>query len=366
MKTKKLIIVSCFVFLNSIILFAQSAANSLFPQVDKRLELLSIACKLADIKGFNDNLNPIYAKAIDKHFGSRKNHPLTNYLRELKPKLDEAYWDVPAVVVHLSQPPKLEPLMGFDDTANVDDWESRELFNPKFVTMLHQFYRDAKAENFFKSQESYYKSVNREYEKQGVKLNKEWINQFFGLQTTEDYYPIVALGMRNGAYLRVNFANKYRHTITIFETTSFDSRGIPTTFKNEVFPRMMLHEYIHAFTNQLIDKNSVELRNYAEIILKNPKIFKLVENTFYGNWQYLLYESLVRACSIKYFMANKGIPFDTEKEIAAQEKAGFLWMRDLLTELNNYEANRTKYKNLEEYMPQINLFFKQAAEELKK
>ena len=365
MKLKKILLAISLIVLNSTFLFAQSTPNSLLPQVDKRVELASIAAKLADIKGFNDNANPTYSKAINKHFSPFKNHPFIQHLKELKPKLDETYWDIPAVAAHLSQPPKLEPLMAFDDVSNVDDWESRELFNAKFVKLLQQFYRDAKAEKFFKSQESYYKSVNQAYEKQGVKLNKQWINKFFGLKTTEDYFAITALGMRSGAYMRVNFANNYRHTFTIFEMTSFDNQGIPTTFKNPYIPRMMLHEYVHAFTNQLVDKNKSTLQSSAETILKNPKVFNLVKDTFYGNWQYLLYESLVRSCQIKYFAANKELNLDIEKEIQAQEKAGFLWMRGLIKELDNYEANREKHKNLGEYMPQINLFFKRVAEELK-
>ncbi|MBX7174491.1 MAG: DUF4932 domain-containing protein [Pyrinomonadaceae bacterium] len=363
MKNYIFIALICSIFLYSNSLFAQPAANLLLPQVDKRVELVCIAAKLADIKGFNDQANPTYSNKIDKHFSPFKNHPFIKYLKELKPKLDESYWVFPAVAAHLNQ--KLEPLMDFNDTSNADDWESRELFNAKFVTLLQQFYKDSKAAKFFNSQENYYKSVNQEYEKQGVKLNKKWLEDFFGLKTTEDYFPIVALGMRQGAYMRVNFANNYRHTFTIYEMTAFDDRGIPTTFKNPYIPRMMLHEYIHAFTNQLVDKNKSVLQNSAETILKNPKVFNIVKDTFYGNWQYLLYESLVRACSIKYLAINKDITQDIEKEIVAQEKAGFLWMRGLLKELDNYEANKTKYKNFAEYMPQLILFFEKTAKELK-
>ncbi|MBX7174495.1 MAG: DUF4932 domain-containing protein [Pyrinomonadaceae bacterium] len=46
-------------------------------------------------------------------------------------------------------------------------------------------------------------------------------------------------------------------------------------------------------------------------------------------------------------------------------KSKFLWRRYLLKELDNYEANRVKYKNLDEYMPQMVLFFEKTAKELK-
>ncbi len=341
---------------------ARPADRPLVPRVDERVELLCIAARLAGIKGFDDDLNAAYAREIDRHFGAYRSHPLIERLKRSKPKLDEEYWEIPALAFHLGQPPALEPVMGFDDTANVDGWESRALFTADVVGLVRRFYRDAKAEAFFASQAPYYASIGRAYEAQGVRLKSAWVAEFSGLGATEDYFPIVGLGLRSGVYSRVNFADNRRHTFTVFETTSFDGGGVPATFTNEVYPRMMLHEYIHAFTNQLVDKHGAELRASAETILKDPKVFKIVENTFYGNWQYLLYESMVRACFVKYLRANGGMGRDLETEIARQEAAGFPWIRGLVKELDEYEANRSTYKNLDEYMPRIVAFFKRTAE----
>lgn len=316
---------------------------------------------MAGLKGFDDDLNSAYAREIDKYFRAYKNHPLIEHLRGLKPQLDEAPWEIPAVAVHLGQPPELKPLVDFDDASNADGWESRELFDAKFVALLGRFYREAKVEDFFRSQARYYAAVDGEYDRRGARLNKAWFGTFFGLKTTEDYYAIVALGMRDGSYMRVNFPKDYRHTFTIYETTAFDDRGLPTTFTDDVYPRMMMHEYVHAFANQLVDRHVDELQTSAETILAKPRVFAAMENTFYGNWRYLLYESLVRSCSIKYMMAHKGEGWDPEKEIASQEKAGFFWMRGLIEELDEYEANRAKYRNLEEYMPRLVAFFEETA-----
>lgn len=351
------------IFLCTTTSIARPEDRPLAPRVDKRVELLCIAARLAGIKGFDDDLNKVYSREIDRHFGAYKSHPLIKLFRRMKPKLDDEYWEIPGVALHLGQPPKLEPLMAFDDTANVDGWESRDLFTADVVALVQQFYRDAKAEEFFAAQEPYYRSVAGAYEARGVRLNRAWVSEFVGLGATEDYFPIVGLGLRSGVYTRVNFADNRRHTITVYETTSFDGGGVPTTFTNDVYPRMMLHEYVHAFTNQLVDKHGAELRGSAETILKDPKVFEIVEKTFYGNWQYLLYESMVRACCLEYLRANGGFGADLETEIAKQEAAGFPWIRGLVKELDEYQANRARYRNLDEFMPRIVSFFKRTADE---
>ena len=338
--------------------------NWLEQEVDRRVELVCIAARLAGIKGFTEGSNPWYSAAISGHFGRFNKHPLVHYLKDQKSTLDEAAWEIPAVAVHLSQPPTLKPLMAYGNLANVDGWESRELFNAKFVGLLQQFYRDTNAERFFLNQATYYQLVTEEYRKKAVLLNRSWLERFFGLETKEEYFAIFGLNIAGGAYMRVNFANNYRHTVTIFDAPSVDPRGIPNNLAEEIFPRQMLHEYIHGFTNQLVDRNLTLLQSSSETMLRNPRVLKLVENTFYGNWQYLLYESLVRACTLKYIRANPGIGKDFEKEIANQEKAGFLWIRGLVKELDRYEANRTKYRSLKDFMPELVAFFRKAADDL--
>jgi hypothetical protein len=363
---KKLLIFLIYIFLLSVNSYAKPDANSLRLQVDERLELLSIACRLADVKGFNESNNPVYEKAIGNYFSKYKTHSLVKYLAESKTELDTDYWEIPALAAHLSQPPKLEPLVSFDDTKDVDGWESRKLFTSKMVSLIQQFYKDANAEAFFKSQANYYKQINQQYEKQSPKINKDWLEKFFNLPATENYYAVVAPGLPDGAYLRVNFSNNRRDTYTIFAINSFDKNGIPNKLSSVSIQRANLHEYVHAFTNQLVDKNLAALQRSSETLLNDPKVFALMKDTFYGNWQYLLYESMVRAAAVKYLAANETDKSIAENEIARQEKLGFFWIRNLVGELDRYEKRRAKYKNIEQFMPKIIDFFNSEAEKLRR
>ncbi|MBL0355902.1 MAG: DUF4932 domain-containing protein [Chitinophagaceae bacterium] len=364
----KRLIIFFFAFLGSITLYAQPVANPLLPKVDNRIELLSIVFKLAIADDFNDTKNPRYTNSIRNHFTKYSAHLLIEYVRSLidsfqKDSIDIGSWEIPSLALHLSQPHGLEPLVSFSDSITSDGWDNRTLLNLKFVTLLKQFYTDARCEAFFKSQEAYYALVNQAYEKQSKKLNGDWIKNFFSVATTENYYGILNLqGLGNGDYIRVNFKNNHRNTHTIFECAAFDENGVPSNFSNPIFERNILHEYIHAFTNQVIDNNLAALQKPAETILASPKVFKLMKNTFYGNWQYLLYESLVRACTIKYMMSNEKDNTTATKEIIKQEELGFFWIKGLVEKLSIYENNRKKYKNLEAFMPEVIKYFRYVAD----
>lgn len=350
--------------------FSQPEPNSLIPKIDERVELLSIAFRLSGMEELNDTLNNRYSEAIDKHFGKFSNHKLIVYLRNLWDKLKKenvefGYWDAPAIAIHLSQPPGLKPLVPLTDSTNNDPWDNRALLTDELIELLKKFYIEADCESFFKSQEGYYNEIYKQYNKDEIKLNKKWLIDFYSIEPSEKYYAVIALCLRNGAYLRVNYGNEIRDTYTIFGCAAFDDKGIPATFKEQYFPLTILHEYIHCFVNQLVERNSSKLKKPAEVIISNPKVFELMKDTFYGNWRYLLYESIVRANSISYTKANTKDKNVIEKDYEFQEKAGFFWMRDLVKEFDKYEASRDEYKNMEQFMPVIVKFFTRLAEEYK-
>lgn len=351
-------------------LFAQPSATSLIPKVDKRVELLSIAFRLAGEKDFNDNLNPLYTNTIDRHFKKYINHPFIKYIQKLTDSLNKnniewGYWSVEALAVHISQPPLFKPIVGIDDFSNVDGWEDRTLLNTKMISLLQKFYTDAQCGKFFESVQNYYTSIERACEDSIPKLSTKWLNDFFNIAPTENYYPILCLNIRKGGYTRVNFKANKRNTYTFFETKRFSGQGIPTGLKDEYFPRMMLHEYIHTFTNQLVDDNKIHLKTSAEIILSHPVVAQRVKNTFYDNWEFLLYESLVRASAITYMTENHEINTTLDKEINAQETAGFTWIRGLVNLLSQYKVNKSKYHKPELFSEDLISFFYSAAKEMK-
>jgi hypothetical protein len=353
---------------NPSISIAQPVANSLLPKVDQRVELLGIVFRLARPELVDNEVNPLYSKAIGMHFNPYAKHPFIKYLSSFADNLVDngnefGYWNAMALATHLSHPPRLEPLVPLHSVSE-DGWDNRTLLTPKLVRLLRQFYQDAKCEQFFNSQAAYYQSVEQEYVRVGAKLNHSWFANFFGLKTTENYYAVIGLAIGSGEYLRVNYQNNHRDTYTIFGGKNFNSKGIPSNFQEPVFAWLQIHEYVHAFSNQLVDGYLMQLQPSAEVILSNPIVFGLMKDTFYGNWQFLLYESFVRACHIKYLMSNVKDSSVADAELAKQEKAGFFWMKGLVDRLEFYEKNRNTYKDLEAYMPELIEYFRKVAKEI--
>ena len=362
--------ISCLIFIFCFVWTAASAqVTTLAPQIDKRMELMAIAYQLAKETPIEKTRNPYYSNAIQLYFKPVKNHPLIEYIRRAITKfetngLDIAAWELPSLAVHLTQPPHLTALVSLKDSIQSDGWDDRTLLNDEVIELINRFYADGRCEDFFTIQQPYYHQLETTYRQNNISVNQKMIKDFVGLPPTEVYYPIFSPYFESGAYLRVNFGNNLRNTHTLF-TGSFTTKGDATTFNDVAIPRLMVHEYVHALVNQVVDKHKPEMKQSAERLVANPKVWNRVKDTFYNTWHFLLYESLVRACSIQYMLMDPAFQTTLEKEIALQEPAGFFWMRDLLVELNHYQANRKQYPSLEHLAPALIKFFERTASQLK-
>ncbi len=123
-----------------------------------------------------------------------------------------------------------------------------------------------------------------------------------------------------------------------------------------VFPKekclyTLIHEFSHSFVNHLVDNNIKALEESGR------KLFEPVQEKMrkqnYGSWNIMMYETLVRVSVIKYMKDHNYSPMDIKKEINSQLSLGYLWIEDLLTEIEEYDRKRKEYPTLESYMPRI-------------
>jgi hypothetical protein len=70
----------------------------------------------------------------------------------------------------------------------------------------------------------------------------------------------------------------------------------------------------------------------------------------------MLYESMVRACSARFF-ARHGTQEEYDRQIALETDRGFLWTRGLATLLGEYESSRGEHPTLDDFMPRVAEFF---------
>jgi len=119
------------------------------PTVGKRVELLSIAARLAGYEEYNMAFNKTYVADIHQYFDKFKEHPLIKFMRRIRTTNSIGYSNVMFMAVYLNQPPALTPIVHFNKDVPNLNWGA-DTAN-KFVVLLQQFYNDADFEGFFKT-----------------------------------------------------------------------------------------------------------------------------------------------------------------------------------------------------------------------
>ncbi len=80
----------------------------------------------------------------------------------------------------------------------------------------------------------------------------------------------------------------------------------------------------------------------------------------YGDWGTIVNESLVRACTVRYFSERFG-PAAERDLIKYQASQSFLWVGELSQLLDQYEHERGSYPRLESFMPRVVQYFDRLA-----
>jgi len=118
----------------------------------------------------------------------------------------------------------------------------------------------------------------------------------------------------------------------------------------------VVHEFCHSYTNAIVDRHAAALEAAGKKMF--PHVEAAMRRQGYGNWKTMMYESMVRACVIRYTHTHLGAEA-TRRAIAYQKARKFLWIEELSKLLGEYEARREEYADLDKYFPRVVEFFGQ-------
>jgi hypothetical protein len=192
----------------------------LVPQVDQRIERLSIVFPLAANSEYNMSPLSGYTLDIDSHFSTYKNHSAVLLAETLADKNGVGFDAVMAMAVHLTPPPALSPIVPFTDEIPDPRWSKSN--GILFRQALHDFYRDANSEEFFLHRARYRLAENRFHAVLGG-LDRDWYKNFYGKAPKGNFN--VVLGMNNGGGNygpKVIFANGHEELYAIIGCWSSD------------------------------------------------------------------------------------------------------------------------------------------------
>lgn len=341
------LIATLFFSLLTIFSFGQKINTLDKPKVDERIEILSIVFRLAESEEYSSKRFKLYTDKIESHYAPHKNHELIEFIKTLRNENGVGYDAVMSMAIHLDN--QLNPLVKFTDKIPDERW-GKDNAN-EFVRLLKKFYKESNSKQFFKENEKLYSDISTRFLPVYKHLDLNWYTKFYGKEPNEKFVIINGLGNGGGNYgPAIDFSNGKRKVYAIMGTWKTDSLGMADFTIDSYFPTL-LHEFNHSFVNYLLEKNPEPFRKNGEILYN--AVENEMQNQAYGNWKTMLNEALVRTAVIKYMKDHNFSEEEIKNEINKQLNRGFLWIEELLSELESYDQQRNKYPTLESYMPNL-------------
>ena len=330
------------------------AAATIRVLVDPRVELMSVVFRLAGNPEYNQGRVASYVADVDKHFGRFKGHAAVARIQSLRASRGISFNAPMSLAVYLTDAENLGERVPLDPLPpRVDErWTPADART--FLADLRSFVRDTGFMSFFKAHEPLYQST---VDRLNAVLREgrivEWFDGFFGSRPGAEF--VIALGMLNGgasygASARLN--DSAEEIYSILGVWTMDEKGLPK-FDKWILSTIT-HEFCHSYTNPLVDKHKAELEPAGEKIF--PYVAEDMRRQAYPNWLTMMYESLVRACCVRYGLAING-PDAAAQEVKSNRDRRFLWTGELADLLGEYEKQRDAYKSLDAFFPKIAAFF---------
>ena len=326
-------------------------AQDLRAGVDQRIELMTIVFRLAGNSEYNQCRVPRYAEAIDAWFGPHRDHPAIRMARALRLTRGVSYDAVMSFAVSISDAVDPRERTPFDHPAS--SLESRwngAVHGRPFLDSLRQFVQDTRAAEFFRSQQELYDTTNARLARvlrQDVDL--AWFGHFFGERPQGTFHLVPGICNGGGSYgPRFQIDSSSAELYAIIGMGQVDRDGWPRITAG--LGATVVHEFNHSFVNPVFSARS------AQFAAAGPAVFQPVAAPMraqaYGNWQTVLYESVVRAAAARYAMDHQG-DSAARAEIGREHGRSFLWIGELYDQLSYYEARRDSFPTLASFVPRL-------------
>lgn len=310
--------------------FASAARETPRIAVDRRVETAAILCRLAGFEEFLGEGIESYDRAIATHFAPYRDHPAVARLRELRESHGIGYGaalELALVADRESFRPRvpLDPLPGFLDAR----WDPAAA--KRFLADLRAFRKAAKVDRFLASQAPLHQAVEQAVAGalEGLGPDLAWFREQYaaGRRATFSIVPGLVNGPNSyGAF--VDLPDGTREVVCLLATPRMRGEA-PIAYAGEQVLSLVVHEFSHPFVNPWVDARAAVLDPPAEALF--AVVTRELTGAAYGRARILLYESLVRAQTIRYLRDRGGR--DPAAVVESDRSTGFLWTDLLADEL---------------------------------
>lgn len=340
---------------------ARAAEQRLVARVDARVELMSLIFRLAGNPEYNQpNSKSSYLDDVEQHFAPFRSHAVVSQARHLRETRGVSFDAVMSLAVHLTDVTELrEKIPVVQKPARLDGrWPADEL--PVFLRQAREFVRDSGFARFYAEHEKYYAAAADRLSAELARRDYlAWFDRYFGTKPQARFEVFVGLLNGGGCYgVGVRYPDGREEICPVIGAGLFGADGLPV-FGSGV-ESTVAHELCHTYTNPLVDQYAARLEPAGARIY--PYCAATLRAQAYGNWKTMMYESLVRACVVRYLLAASGATA-AQEAVRSDQGRGFEWVGDLSRLLGQFEQDRARYPSFAEFMPQMVAFFDQYAGE---
>ena len=312
-------------------------------KIDKRIEAITIFYTLATSDTLDEKPTPSkYYKDFDEYFEKYKNHESLNWYRNLD-KWDA--WDLSSIGLYLSKKYPFKIEIPYNGTQ----LKSSEMTT--FLIKFNQFYEDCRVEKFLKTHKKEYKTTIKYTEKSIIESNVlKDVEKFFNKQAKGELiiFADILNGIGNNA---ITITDKEYQDTKIIKLAYLKDSNVIQTNETEVkfipLYNVVAHEVSHLFVSDFIAKYKERLSGKKNLFLTTSNNETLKES----EWENELDELIVRVCVSKLL----GEKFGTQREMKEIENQSkhYKYFKELNLFFNKYTENRTKYKSITEFYPEI-------------
>lgn len=323
-------------------------------RVEPAVELCSAIFRFAGNPEYSQGKVKLYADALDAHCAAHRDHAAVQLARKLRQTRGVGFDAVMGLAVHTRGGLELEERVPLDPQPASLDQRWTSALAREFLAAARAFARDVDFAGFCTAQAATWSTAAERMQRVlAERAHLEWFDGFFGVRPQARFQLV--LGLLNGGACygpHVDLPEGGQDLFCVLGVWQTDAAGAPD-FDATVLDTVV-HEFCHSYCNPLIDAHAARFEQ------SGPAIFAHVRDAMrrqaYGNWRTMLYESLVRACVVRY-MAKHGGAAAEAKQIAEEHGNSFLWTGELAALLGRYEAERARFATLDAFMPEVAALF---------
>lgn len=336
-------------------------ANGVSVIVDERIELVSIAFRLAGAMEYVNDLVPEYMAEIDSCFAPYTDHELLTFIRKARKEYNFAYsipaksalmLDLSGGRVRISRNWEIEK--EFDSADDLYCW-TEDLFR-EYVDLLDDFYRESGFHEFFLSHKDFYDATVERNTDIPSRVDMSWFEQFYGEPAVGvDLYMGLCNGNSNYSIFDVMHRKDWDGRLAIVIGATDGGDGIPVMLEQHFIA--IIHEIAHYYTNPLTDMYYPQMEDSMKAIF--PHIKEAMAGIGYGHVETVAGEWINELFTLAYLKAcfeSGRCLFSYQYNVAHDEESGYIWMGRAMGFMENFLADRTLYPTVKEFMPQIVAF----------